>query len=302
MNTKNIVIAILALVLGGAIIFLLTQVTGEKLVVVKDTSNEDTSIEKPAVTEENKEVEEMIVEPSTEEIKTSRGPKSVLGQSAGGEDITAYHFGVGETELLFVGGVHGAYSPNTSELANSLVEHFNKNPNEIPNNISITIIPTLNPDGSDKSDNVAGRFNANNVDLNRNFDCEWSETATWRNQEVSGGTEPFSEPEAAALRDYITTYQPKAAVVWFSAEGKVYPSSCGRAPGKASIELAATFATAAGYPAEAEFDAYAITGDMVNWMSDEGVTAISVLLSDHKNPELDKNLRGVGAVIANYAE
>lgn len=55
----------------------------------------------------------------------------------------------------------------------------------------IVIIPVINPDGL-----VAGtRYNANNVDLNRNFSREW----------VSGtshGTAAFSEPESRAVRDY----------------------------------------------------------------------------------------------------
>jgi hypothetical protein len=66
--------------------------------------------------------------------------------------------------------------------------------------------------------------------------------------------------------------------------------------------LASTFATAADYPTEAEFDAYAITGDMVNWMAKEGIPAISVLLSDHQSPELAKNLAGVEAVLNSYSQ
>ncbi|MCA9912571.1 MAG: hypothetical protein KC496_04465, partial [Anaerolineae bacterium] len=158
-----------------------------------------------------------------------------------------------------------------------------------------------NPDGATKS-GAAGRFNANNVDLNRNFDCDWSATGVWQNREVSGGTAPFSEPEAAALRDYVNTYDPAAAVVWFGAEGKVYPSACEGTPSKASVTLAATFASAAGYPAEAEFDAYAITGDMVNWMAKQGIPAISVLLTTHEGSEFEKNLAGVQAILNAYAE
>jgi hypothetical protein len=119
---------------------------------------------------------------------------------------------------------------------------------------------------------------------------------------VSGGSAPFSEPEAQALRDYVLEYEPAAAVVWFSAEGKVYPSACAGTPSQESVELAATFATAAGYPAEAEFDAYAITGDMVNWMAKEGIPAISVLLSDYTDTEESKNLAGLKAILDKYAE
>ena len=82
----------------------------------------------------------------------------------------------------------------------------------------------------------------------------------------------------------------------------MYPSACDGTPSKDSVELAATFAAAAKYPAEAEFDAYAITGDAVNWMAGEGISAISVLLTDHQNTEWNKNLDGVMAVLAKYGQ
>lgn len=235
----------------------------------------------------------------TDEVM-ERGDSTVLGTSVNGTAITAYHYGKGEKEVLLVGGVHGSYSPNTSALAEDLMEYFDANPNEIPEGVMVTIIPTLNPDGL-ATGGTAGRFNAHTVDLNRNFDCEWSAKGMWRDQEVSGGSAAFSEPEAVALRDYVLQYDPEAAIVWFSAEGKVYPSACVGNPSAASTALANTFASAAVYPTEAEFDAYAITGDMVNWMARQGVPAISVLLSDHQSTELTKNLAGVEAVLAAHA-
>ena len=50
-----------------------------------------------------------------------------------------------------------------------------------------------------KGDVSSARFNADGVDLNRNFDCDWAPTGTWQNKTVSGGTAAFSEPEAAAI-------------------------------------------------------------------------------------------------------
>ncbi len=230
-----------------------------------------------------------------------RDGESILGTSVNGTPIVAHHFGDGNTELLLVGGVHGGYSPNTSALANEFVTYFETNPDVIPENVMVTIIPTLNPDGANLS-GAGGRFNANDVDLNRNFDCEWAATGMWREQEVSGGSAPFSEPEAAALRDYVTTYDPTAAIVWFSAEGVVYPAACETEPSTAAIALANTFANAASYSVELEFDAYRITGDMVNWMAAQDITAISVLLSDHESSEWEENLAGLTAVLNAYAD
>jgi hypothetical protein len=240
------------------------------------------------------------LEPLEVEEQDARDEASILGASVNGATIEARHFGEGETEILVVAGSHGGYSPNTSALAREMVDYFDANPNAVPDGVMLTIVPTLNPDGLELS-GTPGRFNANNVDINRNFDCEWSETGMWRQEEVSGGSAPFSEPEAAALRDYVDTFSPNAAVVFFAAEGKVYPSACAGTPSNASVELAATYASAAGYPAEAEFDAYAITGDMVNWMAKEGIPAISVLLSDRQNTEFEKNLAGMQAVLNAYA-
>jgi hypothetical protein len=302
MQGKNIVIAVLVLVLLGAVGFLFIN---------SNNSSEEPDIE---TTPTEQPDEPMPVEPDggigdgaeplPEPDNTStdvRGSESDLGESVNGTTITAYHFGTGGTEVLLVGGVHGGYSPNTAKLANDLVSYYESNESELPDNIMLTIIPNLNPDGARES-GAEGRFNANTVDLNRNFDCEWSESGTWQNREVSGGSAPFSEPEAQALRDYVLEYEPAAAVVWFSAEGKVYPSACAGTPSQESVELAATFATAAGYPAEAEFDAYAITGDMVNWMAKEGIPAISVLLSDYTDTEESKNLAGLKAILDKYAE
>jgi hypothetical protein len=299
MQAKNIIIAVLAIALIGAVAFLLLT-SGKDTVVIVEDSATNTPVE-VLPTEPGGGIGdgEETVEEAAPNQELSR--ESILGASVEGREIVAQHFGTGEKEILLVTGVHGGYSPNTSALGQELVQFFTENEAVIPDNLRVTVIPLLNPDGATK-EGSAGRFNAHKVDLNRNFDCDWSAKAIWRNEEVSGGTAAFSEPEAAALRDYVETHDPIAAVVWFSAEGKVYPSACGATPSNASVELAATFATAAGYPTEATFSAYDITGDMVNWFAKQGIPAISVLLSDHQNTEWSKNEAGIKAVLAKYAQ
>jgi hypothetical protein len=305
MQSKYIILTILLLVLVGAIGFLFITKDNAK------TSVEETLVEVPVdpvpveTDEENDiEAEEItdgeIFDTAVEQTAERQG-ETVIGRSVNGKEIVAYHFGTGKTEILLVGGVHGGYSPSTRELADELMVHFEKNEDTIPKNLTLTIIPDLNPDGAERS-GTEGRFNARSVDLNRNFDCEWNASAVWAGQKVSGGERPFSEPEAVALRDYVLANEPTAAIVWFSQEGKVYPSACGKTPSRQSVELAATFAIAAGYPSAAEFDAYLITGDMVNWMAKQGIPAISVLLSSHQDAEQTRNLAGVKAVLDKYAQ
>ncbi len=247
--------------------------------------------------------------------------KTVIGASVEGRAITAYHFGTGtSTEVLFVGGIHGGYEWNTALVAYQLVDYLKTNPTSIPANVKVTVIPALNPDGlnqvvgtttgnftaanvsADMATVIDGRFNANNVDLNRNFDCDWQTKGTWNKTPVSGGTAAFSEPESAAIKSYIEMNDPAAVVVWYSAAGGVFASNCHSGVSVETDALTTAFAKASGYPGHASFDFYETTGDMTNWLAKIGTPAISILLTNHTDTEWTKNLAGVKAVLEYYAD
>ena len=244
--------------------------------------------------------------------------ETVIGKSVQGRDITAYHYGEGSKELLFVGGIHGGYEWNTVLLAYNLMDYLKANPDVIPKNIKVTVIPVLNPDGLNlvvgvpgrftqtavptaKDVLAAGRFNANNVDLSRNFDCDWQAKGVWQTKTVSGGKAPFSEPEAQAFKGYVESSKPTAAVVWYSAAGGVYASNCGTDISAETRAITSAYAQASGYPAQDDFDFYALTGDAVNWLAKENIPAISVLLTTHSDIEWDKNLAGIKALFSRYS-
>lgn len=245
--------------------------------------------------------------------------KSTIGTSVEGREIAAYSYGTGDKEILFVGGIHGGYSWNTALVAYELVEHLEENPDAVPENVRVTVIPVLNPDGLNKivgtsgpfspSDvptgagkTVPGRFNANTVDLNRNFDCDWQREATWQNTKVSGGDEAFSEPESKAIKAYIEAHKPSGVVVWYSAAGGVFASNCHGTVLAETRELTNLYAKASGYKAYNDFNFYEITGDMVNWLAKNNIPAISVLLTTHTDVEWDKNWKGIEALLAHYKE
>jgi hypothetical protein len=246
--------------------------------------------------------------------------QTVIGKSVEGRDIMAYHYGAGtSTEILFVGGIHGGYEWNTALVAFQTMDYLKANPDIIPANLKVTVIPVLNPDGlykvtgtttkfavSDvaKSEAVvtSGRFNGNTVDLNRNFDCDWQTEGKWQSKTVSGGDSAFSEPESKAIKAYISSNNPTAVVVWYSAAGGVFSSSCHNGVLAETKSLTNAFAKASGYPAFEEFDFYEITGDMVNWLAKEKIPAISVLLTNHTDTEWTKNLAGIKAVLKYYTE
>ena len=263
-------------------------------------------------------------QPQTQETETpepqeDNEPKSVIGKSVQGRDITAYHYGDGETKLLFVGGMHGGYEWNTVLLAYEFMDYLQATPTVIPKNIEVTVIPVLNPDGlqkvvgtagrfteanvpSSQAATVPGRFNANNVDLNRNFDCDWQSIGRWQSRQVDAGSKVFSEPESQALRDYVGARNPKAVVIWYSAAGGVFASNCHEGVLPETRTITKVYADASGYPAYEDFDFYEITGDAINWLAKNNVPAISVLLTTHEDVEWNKNRAGIEALLDYYAK
>ncbi|MDP3955704.1 MAG: M14 family metallopeptidase [bacterium] len=253
-------------------------------------------------------VEDQIVP----EVAIEVSSHSEIGKSVLGRSIDAYTFGTGETQLAFVGGMHGGYEWNSVLLAYSLIDYLQKEPTSIPKNISVTVIPSVNPDGvfnvigkegrftladiPEGAKTEPGRFNANDVDLNRNFDCKWKSKSTWRGKEVSAGITAFSEPEAQAVRDFFLGTMPSAVIFWHSQANAVYASECEEGILPMTREIMNAYANAAEYPAIDTFDAYEITGDADGWLASIGIPAITVELKTHEAIEWEKNLNGIKAV------
>ena len=301
---KNILIVLALVVVGGiGVYFVINMLTGS----VSVDNNRDTVVDAtdntPGATESD---EEENTEEEEEPIDESK-------------DIQAFHYGKGDTEVLFVGGIHGGYSWNTALVAYELMDYLEENQDVIPENVKVTVIPVLNPDGLDtvtgkqgrfevsdvpksESETIIGRFNGNGVDLNRNFDCDWEKTGTWQSRTVSGGDNAFSEPESEAVRAYVEGKNPAAVVVWYSAAGGVFSSSCHNGVLTETKVLTNLYAKASGYKAFEEFDFYDITGDMVNWLAKEEIPAISVLLTSHNDIEWNKNKAGIEAVLEYYGQ
>ncbi len=300
---KKTIIAIIVVVVIGLIIYFISR--GSAPAPVEETPTNTETVVTPAT--------------STAVVQTDK-TKTVIGTSVEDRDITAYHFGTGTKEILFIGGIHGGYEWNSALVAFTLVDYLKANPTTVPDGLKVTVIPLLNPDGfykvigtttgqfdvnkvtKDTTKLASGRFNGNTVDLNRNFDCDWQETGTWNKTPVSGGDSAFSEPESQAVKSYVESSKPTAVIVWYSSAGGVYASNCHGGVSDETNTLLKTFATASGYPAHATFDFYETTGDLTNWLSKIGTPAVSVLLTNHTGIEWTKNLAGVQAVLKYYAQ
>ena len=305
-HMNKYLLGLVVLIIIGGVVYYLTRGTAP----VADTPSDYVV---PEVDQPTTPTPEDV--PITEEqVPVAEEPMTVIGESVDGRDIVAYHYGTGDTELLFVGGIHGGYSWNTTLVAYELMDYLEESSGAIPEGVRVTVIPVLNPDGlysvigkegrfsaSDVSGNtVAGRFNANTVDLNRNFDCGWQEKGVWQSREVSGGSAPFSEPESKAMQTYVEEHMPDAVVVYYSAVGGVFSSNCYNGVLPETKTLTSLYANASGYRAYEDFNFYDITGDMVNWLAKERIPAISVLLTNHTDTEWSKNRAGVDALLNYY--
>lgn len=251
-------------------------------------------------------LEEPKPEPIVEEI-VATSSQMIIGSSVEGREITAHTFGTGSTSVLFVGGIHGGYEANTIGLAESMIDELHANPSFIPENITVHIIPNLNPDGYAlpvTASNFDRRMNANGVDLNRNFDCLWTPESSWRSETVSAGTKPFSEPEAITLRDYVISIEDTlaGAVFWHSQANAVYTSECGLGSGAApgGEALMNTYATAGNYRAFGMWTAYPVTGAAEDWLASLGIPAVTVELETRDSIEWERNLAGTIATLELY--
>ena len=112
---------------------------------------------------------------------------STIGFSVEKRPIYSVKFGHGPIKVLLWSQMHGNESTTTKALFDcfNLFETNTKIPNAILERCTLCIIPILNPDGAERYT----RFNANEVDLNRD-------------------AQDLSQPESIVLRNTFNSFQP----------------------------------------------------------------------------------------------
>lgn len=125
--------------------------------------------------------------------------------SPNGHEIAFYELKINAKlpNVFFLGTFHG--DENEGEYAiHKFMEELNQNYPETCK-YNLYFLPCLNPDGKE----LKTRFNANNVDLNRNYPTAnfKPETKTLSYERVKCGT-PASEIETKFMVELVETYQP----------------------------------------------------------------------------------------------
>ncbi len=217
-----------------------------------------------------------------------------FGTSVQNRELLAWRIGEGDRAIFLVGGIHGGWESNTVTLIEQLIAHFSANRAQVLPGFALVLVPSLNPDGAILGQTLAGRFNARGIDLNRNWDCEWSEEAFFRQSRVDPGDEPFSEPETTAMAALIVDVRPEVVLFYHSAANGVFTGDCEDSGN--SAEMGAILGEATGYTYGQSFSAYPVNGTAASWVDSLGIPSADVELITSTSPEFERNLRGVMAI------
>jgi hypothetical protein len=229
----------------------------------------------------------------------------VITQSVNGAEIEAFAFGNGPDSVIFVGGIHAGYAPASVNLAEAVIAHFQNNPAAvvaIPANITVYVIPNMNPDAfaSASPGDMTKRVNANGVNLNSNWPCNWGAGS-------QAGSSALSEPESRAVYNFIVAPERNtvATIFWNmpvneSNQRAVSPGECSGGEMGISEYLTNAYANAIGnYTAQQAGDP---PGDATNSIANEGIPSIFVLLDNAATANVDEHIPAIEAVLQAYVQ
>ncbi|MFZ0545722.1 MAG: M14 family zinc carboxypeptidase [Candidatus Promineifilaceae bacterium] len=243
--------------------------------------------------------------------------RTVIGYSVQGRPIEVVRLGVGERWFVALAAIHGGQECNTNGVAEGIVSPLTAEPVLLPEDVTLYVVPLVNVDGCA----LNSRYNANGVDLNRNWATnDWTADAEGPGGVIagSGGAFPFSEPETAALQGWLLTLRQQSPggdlriVSYHSVvpeTGLAQPAySVYGQPEPRSEVMAQTYAEVTGYLYSAVWvGTYTITGEMIHWAGENGFIAMDVELPDQNSADsvpngrtethIETNLRGLLAIM-----
>lgn len=226
---------------------------------------------------------------------------SSIGKTIEGRDIWALHINASQEALksgqsgkpgaIFMGN-HHAREHLSAEVPLMLARYLLENRKSssriasLVENRDIWIIPMVNPDGvefdistgsykwwrKNRRNNGDGTFG---VDLNRNYGYLWGTGGSSKdtNSDTYMGTEPFSEPETQAIRDFVESHLNAKVLLTFHTFselvlypwGHTYDSIVNARDRQAFETMANTMAGWNGYKPQQSSDLYITSGDTTDW-------------------------------------
>ncbi len=216
----------------------------------------------------------------------------IIGYSVEGRPLNMYTFGYGQRQLMIVADIHGGDEWNTLTLVNQLIKYLNQHPETVPDEVTLYILPSLNPDGEVRAHDKYGRLNHNDVDLNRNFpvnwQADWNRAGCWNYLPSSGGTGPGSEAETQALMNFISSHNVEALISYHSAALGIFPG--GDPSDENSVRLAEAIAQVSNYRYPPLDTGCTYSGTLADYANSKGIAAVDLELTNHFETDFEQNL------------
>ncbi len=162
-------------------------------------------------------------------------PVFSIGKSVEGRELLALKLGSGRRRI-FLNGAHHGMEWLTAKV---LVAFAAELAAEKPTDMSLYIVPMVNPDGVEiASTGKRWQANARGVDLNHNYNALWSLSKSLEQEHgISGpgptrfgGEFPESEPESRAVADFTRQNKFDVACALHSQGQVIYYDFCGFIP------------------------------------------------------------------------
>ena len=218
---------------------------------------------------------------------------TVIGHSVSGRPLEVYRFGSGPTARLIIAGIHGGNEWNTISLAYELIDYVVAHPTMIPKNVTLYIMPNLNPDGEARIHGLDGRVNDHGVDLNRNWPwnwkADWPRAGCWDYKPVTAGDYALSEPETYSLYRFIIDHPEIDALISYHA-AKLGIFAGGVPNYGPSISLANTADAVSSYDYPPIDTHCTMTGDLTDWAATQHIAAIDIELDNFRYTDFEDNL------------
>lgn len=241
--------------------------------------------------------------------------KFSIGETVMGRDIPCIKIGRGKKHMVINGAHHGLEYITSAFLVSFIKKYCDclmtgekmSGFDVVPffNEITVYIVPMLNPDGVDIAVNglditnpwhrrlisLVGihsfqkvwQANANGVDLNHNYNADWKMTVDFPSPTKYGGEYAFDQPETCHMAKLIRDVDCKVLLCFHSQGKEIYYDFNGRQE-EGARELAEKMAAISGYEVKHP-EGSAAYGGCKDWFLEEfGRSGFTVEIGAGKNP------------------
>lgn len=214
------------------------------------------------------------------EFQTSWKEQYIYGQSVEGRALVSYIYGKSDesgTKIMLTGAIHGE-EWRSGDLTR-LRQWMDDKPYLLEGqNKSVIIVPLINIDGATKNQ----RYNANGVNLNRQFPAYWEPGD-------NRGPYPLSEPETASLADFTIEEAPDYLISYHAQwppYGMIFLGDNGNSE---TMSFARWVANKTGYPVGIFNDGDHVPGDQTEWAETIGIRSLIIEATYRENTDWTKN-------------